>query len=418
MRIGIDARAIFSRRPRGTGRNLFDAYRLLPSMRPDWQFLLYHQRDANTCPLLHDHSDVAPTSPRTFPNVHARRIDIPGDRFDLWFQFRMPLALRRDAVDLAHFPANAAPAWCPVPFVVTVHDLIPLTIDERGPARYRRAFHRGLQRALRRAAHIITPSEATRTELDDRFGVSPDRITVVPWAPDHSVTARLGDERMPEEVRRVRARYRLGMNWLLNFSGSSRRKNATGIVDAVTHLSSELRSDVQILLVGCEPAAHRAALEDRAERRGIRSCCRFVGFVPHEDLAALLHGARGLLMPSLAEGFGLPILDAFASGVPVLTSNLSSMPEVAGDAALLCNPHDPRSIAEGITQLLDPSVANRLVGRAFTRVPSFTWERTAAAMCAVYERCLSAVHPSDISPVLPPSQPAAAPMNITGRNGR
>jgi alpha-1,3-rhamnosyl/mannosyltransferase len=271
--------------------------------------------------------------------------------------------------------------------VVTVHDLIPLRVAGQATRRARRAFRRGLERALRGAAHVITPSNTTRDELHKEFDLSHARVTVIPWAADQDVAAALRNDELQEGIRRVRARYRLDKGWLLNFSGSSRRKNATGIVEAVARLSPERRNGTRVLLVGCEPPSVRAKLEALAERLGVRSCFRFLGFVPHEDLAALLSGARGLLMPSLVEGFGLPILDAFANGVPVLTSNLSSMPEVAGDAAVYCDPHDPGSIAAGIAQLLDNAVAKRLVDRGIARVQAFTWERTAAAMCAAYEYC-------------------------------
>ena len=389
MRIALDARTIFSPKPRGTGRNLADAYRLIPALRPDWEFILYHQRDARHCPLLSPPSNAlhAQAGLCSHPNVRTRRIDMPGDRLDLWFQLRLPLAASRDRVDLLHLPANAAPAWCPVPYVVTVHDLIPLRVAGQTTRWARQAFRRGLERALHGAAHVITPSNATRDELHEEFGLSHEHVTVIPWAPDQDVAARIGNDEMQAAIRRVRARYQLDKAWLLNFSGSSRRKNATGVVEAVARSAPKLRSGLLVVLVGCEPPTARAKLEALADRLGVRSCFRFQGFIPHEDLAALLSGARGLLMPSLAEGFGLPILDAFASGVPVLTSNLSSMPEVAGDAAVYCDPHDPGSIAAGIAQLLDRAVARRLVARGTARVHAFTWERTAAAMCAAYEHC-------------------------------
>jgi glycosyltransferase involved in cell wall biosynthesis len=389
MKVALDARSIFSPKPRGTGRNLADAYRLIPALRPDWEFILYHQRDARNCPLLRrpPNAPHVQTGLCSHPNVHTRRIDIPGDRFNLWFQVRLPLAAWRDRVDLLHFPANAAPAWCPVPYLVTVHDLTPLRVAGQTTRWARQAFRRGLERALHGAVHVITPSNTTRDELHEEFGLPRERATVIPWAPDQNVAARIGNDEMQAAIRRVRARYQLDKAWLLNFSGSSRRKNAAGIIQAIARLSPAIRNGTQVVLIGCEPPSSRAELEAQAERLGLSPCFRFLGFVPHGDLAALLGGARGLVMPSLAEGFGLPILDAFASGVPVLTSNLSSMPEVAGDAAVYCDPHDPASIAQGIRQLLDDAVADRLVARGAARVRAFTWERTTAAMCAAYERC-------------------------------
>lgn len=389
VRIGLDARSIFMPRPRGTGRNLLDAYRLIPPTRPDWQFTLYHQRNA-ACEAVHG-----------LPNVRTRRIDIPGDRLDLWLQVRLPAAAWHDRIDLLHLPANAAPRCSPVPIVVTVHDLVPLTDAGGCDQAQRRRFRRGVQRAVRGATHIISPSIATRDELCATFAVEPERVTVIPWAPDRGITEAIGEiagiqpprGELQDRIERVRADYGLDGDWLLNFSGSSPRKNAHGLLDAYARVPPAVRRAVQLVLVGCEPASFRTELEERARRLEIRSRCRLLGFVPHEDLPGLLCAARGLLMPSLCEGFGLPILDAFACGTPVLTSNLSSMPEVAGDAAVYCDPRSPANIAEGIARLLDPAHAQRLRQAGRERLREFTWERTARLMCEVYEHCVThAVH--------------------------
>lgn len=379
-------------RPRGTGRNLHDAFRLIPALRPDWLFHLYYQR----------------ASEREFedwgPNVRLRRIDIPGDRFGLWLQARLPLAGWLDQLDLIHLPANAAPAWCPVPFVVTIHDLMPLMLEEGQSRRERRKFETDILRGIRRAVQIICPSLATRQALQDRYGVAAERVTVIPWAPDREIARRLGFDgtaaaqrghetpagtpQARAEIERVRAAYRLDDDWLLNFSGSSPRKNARGLLRGFARLPVEVRAGLRLVAVGCEPAGFRAQLEAFSRELGIRDRCSFLGFVPHEDLPGLLGGARGLLMPSLCEGFGLPILDAFVAGTPVLTSRLGSMSEVGGAAAAYCDPEDPDDIAKGILEILEPQRAAALRRAGLRRVTKFTWENTARLMCEVYERCL------------------------------
>jgi glycosyltransferase involved in cell wall biosynthesis len=384
MRIGLDARSMTLPRPRGTGRNLLDAYRLIPRLRPEWEFVLYHQR--RLAENAHDEHPVWRE-----PNVRLRRIDMPGDRFDAWFQARLPLAIRRDRLDLMHFPANAAPAWCPAPCVVTIHDLAPLRLQGELSPGDTSAFRRGVLRATRRAARIITVSAATREELCRDFGMSPDRVTVIPWAADHGIVRAAREPLSAVQNEDLRRRYGLGPRWLLTFSGNSRRKNARGVLDGFARVSPDARRGVQVVLVGCTSADYRATLAASAERAGISDQCRILDFVPYEDLPALLRGASGLLMPSRCEGFGLPILDAFACGVPVLTSRISSMPEVAGDAAAYCDPNDPQTIAAGIEQLLDRASAEVLVRRGRERLRLFSWERTAAAMCRAYETAWEAV---------------------------
>jgi glycosyltransferase involved in cell wall biosynthesis len=368
-------------RPRGTGRNLLDAYRLIPVLRPEWEFLLYHQRPL---PAEQRASEDAPWG---HPNVQLRQVNLPGDRLDAWFQLRLPWAARRDRVDLMHFPANVTPAWCPVPFVVTIHDLIPLRLPGELPPRQTRAFRRGVLRGVGRAAHIITVSAATRDELHRDLGVPSHRMTVIPWAPDARVLAQMDSRLTDEQFGRLRVKYQLSARWLISFSGSTPRKNARGVLAGFASVRPELRRGIQLVLMGCEPAECRRRLVAEAGRAGVAAQCRFLGFVPHEDVPALLRGASGLLMPSRYEGFGLPILDAFACGVPVLTALVSSMPEVAGDAAVYCDPDDPSSIAAGIARLLEPSTAQELVRRGRLRLAHFSWEHTAKAMCAVYEMC-------------------------------
>lgn len=393
MNIGLDARTMTVPRPRGTGRNLLDLFRRVPLLRPDWRFILYHQRPLSAA------DRARPDAPWQLPNVALRQIDLPGDRLDAWFQLRLPYAARRDRLDLLHLPANAAPAWCPVPSVVTIHDLIPLTLPGELSARATRAFRRGIVRAVRNATHIITVSCATRDALRREFDVPEERMTVVGWAPDARVLAATTAQVTAAERRGIEVRYHLGPRWLITFSGSTRRKNAVGVLAGFAQVPSQARGDMQVALLGCEPEAYRAELTARAEQLGIGAHCRVLGFVPHEDLPGLLRGSAGLLMPSRGEGFGLPILDAFAAGVPVLTSNVSSMPEVAGDAAVYCNPDDAGSIAAGIAKLLEPAVATRLVEAGRRRLALFDWERTAAAVCAVYEKCLARSRVSE--PVAP-----------------
>lgn len=386
MKIAIDARSMTAPRPRGTGRNLLDAFRLIPSLKPDWNFVLYHQR-VHPAEL-----DTGQMQPWDYPNVHLRHIDMPGDRFDAWFQLRLPLAARRERVDLLHLPANAAPAWCPIPFVVTIHDLIPLKLPGERSELHVRAFRRGLLRGVRRAAHVIVVSAATRDDLHRDFAVPHERMTVIPWAADARVQSAAEVGSRSEQHGRVCRKYGLGPRWFLTFAGSTPRKNADGVLNGFGRVRPDLRHGVQIVLVGCEPEAYRRHLMAHALRLGIASECQILGFVPHDDLPTVLGGSCGLLMPSRYEGFGLPILDAFACGVPVLTSHVSSMPEVAGDAAVYCDPNNAASIATGIEQLLDSDTAAELVHKGRRRLEQFTWQRTAEAMCAVYELCLTRSH--------------------------
>ncbi|RMF77845.1 MAG: glycosyltransferase family 1 protein, partial [Planctomycetota bacterium] len=336
MRIGIDARTMFAPHPRGTGRNLFDAYRTLSALRPQWRFVLYHRRDRRAAELLRTAEGAGFLDA---PNVQAVRIDCPGDRWDLWLHLRLPLRARRDGLDVLHTPANAAPANCATPVAATIHDLIPLRVAGEVDENERRRFRRRVERTVRVARRLITPTAATRDDLVQEFGVDPLRVSIVPWAGDSRVQSIAGDPAVRRRaIRRIREKYDLNRPWLLNFSGDSARKNAHRIVRALAAIPRSLRTNSMLVMVGCEPGSLRQELQCAAGEAGVAEHCRFLGFVPHADLPGMICGAAGVLLPSLCEGFGLPLVDAFACGTPALASRGGALQEVAGDAAEYCDP--------------------------------------------------------------------------------
>lgn len=380
MRIGLDARTMFAPQARGTGRNLRDVLRRLSAASPTDTYLLYHRRDRRA-PNDGDMRDWLRGS-----NVVARRIECPGDRFDAWLHARMPLAAWFDRLNVLHAPAGVAPAWCPVPLVVTIHDLIPLGPAADGGAREADRFRFGVQRALRAATHAVTPSSSTRAEIVKTFGFSEERISVVPWAPDTELTCDREAASAPTQER-IRRQFELDRPWILNFSGRSKRKNARALIEAYASLPQEARRKALLVLTGVEHPPTRAALVELALARGVAGDCRILGFLAATDAAALLSGALGMAMPSLAEGFGLPVLDAMARGVPVLTSDCTSLPEVAGDAAIYVEPRSITSIRDGLHALISSGDRDERIERGRRRAAKFTWDKTAAALQQVYERC-------------------------------
>ncbi len=383
IRIGLDARTMFAAQPRGAGRNLWDLFRVLPAIRPTWRFVLYHQREAR------GGIDFGQTDPLDFPNVIARRIDMPGDRLNLWLHVRLPVACWGDRIDLLHTPFNDAPRRCPTRLVSTVHDLAPLE-DATLPTEHDR-FRAGVRRAVQNSQIVITPSAATQTALAQHFQLAPERSVVAPWAPDWRLLERLATPTLQSDTATVRRRYGLERPYLLNFSGSAPRKNAAGLLHAFTMLPKTVRNTFDLVLTGCEPASFRDHLTAQTRRLQISQHVHLLPFVDHQDLAGLLAGANLMVMPSLCEGFGLPVLDAFAARVPVVTSNRGSLYEIASTAAVLCDPTQCAAIAAAIVEALDPAraAALRLAGQA--RVASYTWHRTAERVAHAYERALGLI---------------------------
>ncbi len=370
---GLDARSIYAKSRRGTGKNLLDAYRVMARLRPEWRFVLYHRGFEGADPFAE------------YANVSSAAIDIRGDRWNLWEHLRLPAAVRHDGVDLLHCPANSCPRFRATRVVSTIHDLIPLKLSDPAMNGEAQRFRNRVRRCLARSERVIAVSESTKRDLISDLGGDPDRIDVITWAAD-SACAPVRDE---AELTRIRSRYNITGRYMLAFSGRFRRKNAEGMIRGFARLPADLRREVQFVLVGVEPIEQRAGLAELVGELGIAQNCAVFGFAPEEDIAPLLSGAEALAFCSLYEGFGLPILDAFRCETAVLTSNVSSMPEVAGEAAVYCDPGDCSSIAEGMTRLLrDADLRDLLVRRGRERVQQFTWEGTAETICRIFEKCL------------------------------
>jgi glycosyltransferase involved in cell wall biosynthesis len=366
LHVAVDARTVYAPTRRGTGKNLVDLYTLMARQRPSWRFTLFHQREADD-PFV------------GLPNVRARRIDIKGDRLNLWQDVRLPLAAAMSGADVLHCPANTAPAWTTTPTVVTIHDLTPLDITPDAPET--KSWVARVGRGARRARRILTPSDFTRRRLIAQFNLPADRITVNPWAPAQNCH-KVED---PRVILDLRAKYEIPDRslYVMTFGAADPYKNTQGVLDAWAQIAPEVGAQSHLLIVGVQPVAQPRLREQAAARLDGRSY-GLHGFVPEEDISGLLSGASALCFPSRAEGFGLPILDAFVCGTPVITSNRTSLPEVAGDAAWLVDPDDPGTIAKAIEGVLRSSeTRNRMSDAGHRRLAAFSWDRCAHTAATV-----------------------------------
>jgi glycosyltransferase involved in cell wall biosynthesis len=298
-----------------------------------------------------------------------------------------PLFLHGIAPDLVHIPLNRVPLLLRRPYVVTIHDMANLLYDERRSGlrmqlrRYR--FRSGLLRARR----VIAVSEATRRDAENLMGVRPERIRRVYNAPDQGFYER--GAHSPGEHQRILERYQIQHPFLLYAGNVRPHKNIARLVEAFAVLRGQLAGhpvykDLRLVLIGDTlsqyPAVRQAVMKSRME-----PLVRFLGFVPFETLRCFYESAAAFVFPSRYEGFGLPPLEAMACGTPVVTSNISSLPEVVGDAAVLVNPENLFDIARGIREvLLDETMRNELIRRGHVQAARFSWERTAREVLEIY----------------------------------
>ncbi|MFI5010364.1 MAG: glycosyltransferase family 4 protein [Solirubrobacterales bacterium] len=296
-------------------------------------------------------------------------------------QALLPRLAGREGVDLVHSLASTAPAWGPFKRVVTVHDLIYARFPEAHAGVRDLGMRVLVPLAVRRAHRVSADSQSTRTDLIELLHADPDLIDVVPLG--------LGTPRRHAPAPEAQVRERLGLGErpvVLSLSAKRPHKNLSILIGALARVPAERRP---VLVLPGYPTAHEAALRELAAQRGVAEDVRFLAWVSEEDLEGLWGLTHAFVYPSLYEGFGLPVLEAMARAVPVACSNASSLPEVAGDAALLFDPHDESAIAAALEGLLaDPALREDLRVRGLERAREFTWERTARLTLETYARAL------------------------------
>jgi glycosyltransferase involved in cell wall biosynthesis len=281
---------------------------------------------------------------------------------------------------LFHSLAQRPPAFHFRQEIVTVFDIFPITGENYSTPEFRKKFSDLLLQATGRAARVITSSRATERLLISHAQVRPEKIRVIPLGVDPPAINLSPRERQQERARILGGDGEL----ILSVGVIQTRKNTLNMVKALKTLPANYR----LVLSGGDGYGNEAVHEYiRNESFGER--VKILGFIDNAQLARLYQAASVFLFPSFEEGFGIPVLEAMAHGVPVVTSNVSSMPEVGGEAVLYVDPHNPAEIAEKVRQAVeDPKLRESLIQKGLERAREFTWRRTAEGTLAVYDEVL------------------------------
>jgi glycosyltransferase involved in cell wall biosynthesis len=302
-----------------------------------------------------------------------------------WSHTYFPYTVRKENFDVMHSPAFVVPFICPCPSVVTFHDVSHLKFPEDFEARWRSYLNVVLPMSLRRASAIICVSEHTRADLLKYYKVAENKLHVIHHGVDF--------DRFHQGVsldREWASSLGLRPGYVLHVGAFSRRKNIPMLLRAVASLKAKGKfKDRQLVLAGPELSvlAGGAEIREGIRELGLQDTVVFTGHIPDNQIAGLYAGARILVFPSLYEGFGLPVLEGMAVGTPVITSNASSMPEVAGGAAVLLPPEEPALWANTIQEVMESdSRAEDLRRRGVARARQFTWERAANQTLDVYTK--------------------------------
>jgi glycosyltransferase involved in cell wall biosynthesis len=380
VRIAIDVRRV---RDFGVGTYIRNLVQALAAAGTDHHYLLICSPE-DTAQFAH--------LPSNFETVVHARLD--SSRMD---HPALPRLIRRLRADVTHIPFHRVPLFLDKPYAVTIHDLSSLFYDDAsGLLHAVRGFR--LRRGLERAGGIIAVSGATQRDVINLVPKAAERIRLIYNAPDPlflqrrvlNMPGETGAQNVARERHRILERYQIRYPFLL-YAGSIRpQKNIPRLIEAFAVARSGLENhggyrDLRLIIIGDEISRHpdvrRAVIHSRVEH-----CVRFLGFIPFETLRIFHELATAFVFPSLYEGFGLPPLEAMASGTPVIASAVSSLPEVVGGAAMLVNPENVFDIARGITEvLLNDGLREELIFKGRKQAASFSWGKTADGVLKLYE---------------------------------
>jgi glycosyltransferase involved in cell wall biosynthesis len=371
LRIAIDARKL---RDYGIGTYVRNLLRHLARIDESTDYIvLCRERDTAAVKKL---------------GMNFRAVPEKSRPYSIREQLTVPLDLRRERVDLFHAPHYVLPPLTPCPSVVTIHDCIHLRFPQYLPNRVAYAYARAsLWIATHRSHRVLTVSEASKRDILRYFRVPEKKIDVI----YNAIDERFGQAPDPEEIERVRERYQLDGPFILYAGNIKPHKNLERLIEAFHSLRRGGGFDaVRLLIIGDEISKY-ATLRRAVHRHKLHKYVRFFGFVPVQTLASLYRLASVFVFPSLYEGFGLPPLEAMASGTPVITSNVSSLPEVVGDAALLIDPYEPEAIADAMRRVLtDADLREQMRARGFERAREFSWDRSVRRVREIYGEVLGA----------------------------
>ena len=368
MRIGIDARKLHDF---GIGTYIRNLLRELAKMDHDTEYVILSRPD--------DDKAVRALGDNFRPVAET------AGNYSLAEQIAIPRALKREHVDLFHAPHYVLPPLVSCPSVVTIHDCIHLMFPQYLPNRWALTYARtSISMAAKRSTRVLTVSESSKRDIQRFVDIPPGKIDVI----YNSFDPRFGVEPDEEAVTRVRERYQLQSEFVLYAGNVKPHKNLERLIDAFQIVRSRGLDHLKLILIGDEISKY-TALRRAVHKHQLHNYVRFLGYLPEETLAVMYRLAGVFVFPSLYEGFGLPPLEAMASGTPVVTSNVSSLPEVAGDAAVLVDPYNAEAIADGIYRVLtDNNLRSDLRRRGPERARQFSWESSVRRVREIYGQVL------------------------------
>lgn len=303
-----------------------------------------------------------------------------------WDQFTYPRQAKQKGVDLLHQPCFSAPLFFPGPVVVTIHDIISILFPETIPFASRMFYSKWMPFSYRKAKQIITISKSTKRDIVRVLGIPEEKITVIPLGFDKKFETKISQT----EIARVKKKYALPDKYLLHIGTLEPRKNLDFLIDVFADVISVKGNEDLGLVITGKKGWYFEGLFEKVKRYSLEDRVVFTGYIDEEDKAAIYQGARIFTFPSLYEGFGLPPLEAMASGVPIISSDTSSMPEVVGDAGILISPYDKQKWVKEISRVnQSEKLINEMKEKNLKQVANFSWDKAAQKTLEVYKKAIA-----------------------------
>ncbi len=333
--------------------------------------------------LIYKNSNIFSSISKENDNVEIR--DITKYRYFriAWEYTGLSMSLKRDKVDIFWGPSNFLPPIKVCKYIVTIHDLSSITFAHTYSAIRRNYYQYLITNSVRRADFIITDSEHSKHDLINYFSVPENRIRVI--------FCGISEDFKPiesrDEILTVKQKYELPLEFIFTLGVMEPKKNFERLIEAYSELRNTYVDLPQLVIAGSrEYGWKNQKIFQLVEKHNLKDKITFTGLIAHEDLPVVYSAAKLFVLPSLYEGFGLPIIEAMACGVPVVTSNTSSLPEVAGGAAILVNPYDISAIADAISFALKDNYGRKeMIEKGLKNAKRFSWKESAQKVLETFE---------------------------------
>lgn len=371
MKIGIEVQRIFRAKKHGMEIVSMEIIRELQKLDKQNQYILFAKKDSE------DNSIIETANFKIDKSISGP--------YPTWEQIGLPAIAKKHALDFLHCTANTAPLFCKVPTIITVHDVIYMeSLSFKGSAYqnfgniYRRLI---VPRAVKKARLILTVSEYEKKVIAHKLAVPLEKIRVI-YNGVNNQFVKINDATLLETFR---TQYHLPQKFMLHFGNTAPKKNTIGVLQAFKKLAAHQENFLPLVLTDCD-AGYIAELLKGIDATHLFDHIVMPGYIPFSEIPKLYNLATLFLYPSHRESFGMPVVEAMACGVPVITSNTSALPEIAGGAAKLVDPAKPAEICKAIVSLLqDENLYQQLQQAGFLNAQRFSWQNAALKTLAVYD---------------------------------